>query len=838
MSLFDFQTYQWAKGQRNWHLPYNNALEALKNFLGDKGSHNSLGDGIAANETEISDARDGEATMLAKNQSQDALFNIEHNPDGTHPASASAGSDWKVSGHSVFYVSANSFSIPLDVAAIYVKGRRLKLTLGSGDVFGSIVSAVYSAPDTTITIQELNLDNTLSAVSYGLISPGETGSMPKIPEIDVLTSNQMRAFEEIQENHGGSLLMEAGWSDSFGNANDQGADDAISTGIVHDPINTLYKGADPGIGIDINKDYDTESNFIQQEWTNSTGTGTSQANVASGTTVTLSLGIWPTHCHGGRISFDSGSSWFVIVSRESDTEIKLMTPAPDGDFNYIIRITEFDAGKIRLTEIPSQAIDSNTVLLLKMDGNFSDSSQYSHSVTAHNNVYLDSSQTKLGSTSARFNGDNAHLSIPDSSLFTMGAGDCTFECYIRMNSIGGDVMGCHMTDGNYYHSFSYSASSLSLSFGTPGMATIQAPWSPSTNTWYHVAIVRSGSNGYVFVDGQQIGTTTTVTGTMQNHSSTYTIGIIGQHYLSNEIDAWMESYRISNVARWTSNFTPPAVHYGLKQNTTLEYVSACDKEAQKTDTSPWSDINSGSVTETLDSQNIYYWLAFDPVDSFGDGTEIKIFNSAGSIWRKIVRKNGNNWEFNNDATDTAAESWTVASTNDLLYAVSQAVSTQTGNRMTGANLVAITDTQWEESGGWSISINSIVRGITLFSNNNGQNPSVSQYRLNYDSERGGMDLRSKAYDPGFVPSEAYVWTRAEHADIDGPGTFQVSRNGGAEWTAVSMVQQGLPLEGDNRILRGTVDLGEQTIGQDLRCRYQTTQGKDQFLHSWGLQVKP
>jgi hypothetical protein len=33
------------------------------------------------------------------------------------------------------------------------------------------------------------------------------------------------------------------------------------------------------------------------------------------------------------------------------------------------------------------------------------------------------------------------------------------------------------------------------------------------------------------------------------------------------------------------------------------------------------------------------------------------------------------------------------------------------------------------------------------------------------------------------------------------------------------------------------DLNGQTSGQDLRCRYQTSQGKDQFLHSWGLQAK-
>jgi len=84
-------------------------------------------------------------------------------------------------------------------------------------------------------------------------------------ELETIKSNLFRAFEEIQENHGGSLLMESGWSDSFSNANEQGADEANSTGFQHDPTNKLYKGTDPGIGLHSDKNYDTESNFLQQE---------------------------------------------------------------------------------------------------------------------------------------------------------------------------------------------------------------------------------------------------------------------------------------------------------------------------------------------------------------------------------------------------------------------------------------------------------------------------------------------------------------------------------------------------------------------------------------------
>lgn len=95
-----------------------------------------------------------------------------------------------------------------------------------------------------------------------------------------------------------------------------------------------------------------------------------------------------------------------------------------------------------------------------------------------------------------------------------------------------------------------------------------------------------------------------------------------------------------------------------------------------------------------------------------------------------MRKSGVNWEYNTDATNSSAEAWSTASTNDLLHAVSQAIAVQAGNRMTGTQLGAITDTQWEEAGGWSTSVNSQFRGIALYSNNTSQYPNVSQYWYN------------------------------------------------------------------------------------------------------------
>jgi hypothetical protein len=100
-----------------------------------------------------------------------------------------------------------------------------------------------------------------------------------------------------------------------------------------------------------------------------------------------------------------------------------------------------------------------------------------------------------------------------------------------------------------------------------------------------------------------------------------------------------------------------------------------------------------------------------------------------------------------------------------------------------------------------------------------------------------MDLRSRQYDPNFVPNKVFLWAKAEHSDADGPGTFYVTRDGGSNWAAVAMTQQGKPLSGNIKLSRGILTFTSEPSGQDARCRYVTAAGKDQYLHAWGLQAR-
>jgi hypothetical protein len=211
-------------------------------------------------------------------------------------------------------------------------------------------------------------------------------------------------------------------------------------------------------------------------------------------------------------------------------------------------------------------IDSNALLVLHCDGadgstSFPDASQYNRTVTAIGSAQVDTAQSKFGSGSALFDaivGD--YLSVPDSNDWDFGTSDFTFDFQIRFN-IGAGSHG--LIEKSYSGAgflIEYVFTDSTLRFWTGGSLVMFRTWAPSTATWYHVAIVRSGTNLMMFIDGTQIGTTATNSSSISGTSGVIAIGE-DLTDLANDLNGWMDEIRISNIARWTSNFTAPTVPY-------------------------------------------------------------------------------------------------------------------------------------------------------------------------------------------------------------------------------------------------------------------------------------
>ena len=220
--------------------------------------------------------------------------------------------------------------------------------------------------------------------------------------------------------------------------------------------------------------------------------------------------------------------------------------------------------------------DTYTKLLLHMDGTggskaFLDSSPQPHTITANGNAQIDTAQSKFGGASGLFHGTGDYLSVPDSADWYFGTGDFTIDFWVRFNALPAvntwSMFANQYADGTHrwFLALECRAGPLYLYriFVQDGGVLVDistANTGVAVNTWYHVALVRSGSSWYVFQGGTQVGATATDADGVPDVAASLLIGGYGtgQHCLN----GWLDEFRLSKgVARWTSNFTPPTAPY-------------------------------------------------------------------------------------------------------------------------------------------------------------------------------------------------------------------------------------------------------------------------------------
>ena len=193
---------------------------------------------------------------------------------------------------------------------------------------------------------------------------------------------------------------------------------------------------------------------------------------------------------------------------------------------------------------------------------FVDQSSYGRTQTAAGNAQYDTAQAPSGMTSSGlFDGTGDYVSTPDATSLELAANDFTIEAYIRFNTSPSGYRMISSKDDGGNRSWYFSQHDNTLKFGyyvSGGATELSASWTPSTGIWYHVAAVRNGTEFYFFIDGTQLGTTLTLSATIDDTNA--------NHYLasnfagSNVFDGWICNYRLTiGTARYTADFTPPTL---------------------------------------------------------------------------------------------------------------------------------------------------------------------------------------------------------------------------------------------------------------------------------------
>ena len=270
-------------------------------------------------------------------------------------------------------------------------------------------------------------------------------------------------------------------------------------------------------------------------------------------------------------------------------------------------------------------------LLLPFDGSdtatsTSDESDNSHTITFAGTAQLDTAQKKFGTASLLLDGDSDYVTVGDSDHLDFGAGDFTVECWVRFAALGNNTIFSHWANGtassmSYYLTYFNSSGLLRLGYYLGSNLDASYSWSPSTGTWYHIALERSGTTIKVYIDGTSVISASASTTALRDSEDPFRVGVFNDGSTGSTTLEWyfnghIDDLRITKgLARYGTNFTPPtSAHETTGGDGNLPVVLDADATGVRVDydgttnqeriAKAWVNFNGTSTVAIRESYNI------------------------------------------------------------------------------------------------------------------------------------------------------------------------------------------------------------------------------------------
>ena len=205
-----------------------------------------------------------------------------------------------------------------------------------------------------------------------------------------------------------------------------------------------------------------------------------------------------------------------------------------------------------------------------------------------------------------FTGSSQYLTVPSNANLALGSGDFTVECWFyRSSNTGEGSLGeqgiiSSGTVNNSQWTVRLSTSNKTLSYWLDGPANQVYGNTPTiTGTWYHVALVRTGTgtnNISIYLNGVLDGQTT----------STYTVAadtiVIGRTYtdLSDEyFNGYISNVRVvKGAAVYTQSFIPTSGPFTTSQTFNQSGIPSCPVQSSQTELLLTTPSNSSYLTDS------------------------------------------------------------------------------------------------------------------------------------------------------------------------------------------------------------------------------------------------
>lgn len=216
---------------------------------------------------------------------------------------------------------------------------------------------------------------------------------------------------------------------------------------------------------------------------------------------------------------------------------------------------------------------SDVSLLLRCNGadastSIVDESNNGFTATVLGSAQLDTAQKKYGSASLLIASSGSRVKFPDDDKFEFGTGAFTLELWVRLTTSivtnEDEVTLLTKNDSSYRSPFTLAFDGFNFSFrawntSNAEVVSLYDTTAVSANTWYHLAVTRSGNTFRLFVDGVAAGSATS-SASLQSTAETVCVGAYNDGFLPAN-GCWLDDVRITKgVARYTATFTPPTEH--------------------------------------------------------------------------------------------------------------------------------------------------------------------------------------------------------------------------------------------------------------------------------------